>query len=66
VRALALRHYPRRPLGVLLVAALLSVAGDGVTQVGVPWFVLLTTGSAGKAVFPLYRQMSEPTRQPVP
>jgi MFS family permease len=28
---------------------LLSVSGDGITQVGVPWFVLLTTGSAGKA-----------------
>jgi MFS family permease len=44
-----LKHHPRRPLGVLLGAALLSVAGDGITQVGVPWFVLLTTGSAGKA-----------------
>lgn len=42
-------HLPRRPLGVLLGATLLSVAGDGITQVGVPWFVLLTTGSAGKA-----------------
>jgi MFS family permease len=49
VRALALTHLPRRPLGVLLGATLLSVAGDGITQVGVPWFVLLTTGSAGKA-----------------
>jgi MFS family permease len=46
---LALRDHPRRPLGVLLGATLLSVAGDGITQVGVPWLVLLTTGSAGKA-----------------
>jgi hypothetical protein len=30
-----LRHHSRRPLGVLLGAALLSVAGDGITQVGV-------------------------------
>jgi MFS family permease len=44
-----LRHRPPRPLGVLLGAALLSVAGDGITEVGVPWLVLLTSGSAGKA-----------------
>jgi MFS family permease len=44
-----LKHLPQRPLGVLLGATLLSVAGDGLTQVGVPWLVLLTTGSAGKA-----------------
>jgi MFS family permease len=49
VHALALRHLSSRPLGVLLGAALLSVAGDGITEVGVPWLVLLTTGSAGKA-----------------
>ena len=40
---------PPRPFGVLLSATLLSVAGDGITEVGVPWLVLLTTGSAGKA-----------------
>lgn len=28
---------------------MLSVSGDGITQIGVPWLVLLTTGSAGKA-----------------
>lgn len=49
VRLLRLKHLPRRPLAVLLGATLLSVAGDGITQVGVPWLVLLTTGSAGKA-----------------
>jgi MFS family permease len=49
VPMLRLKHLPRRPLGVLLGATLLSVAGDGITQVGVPWLVLLTTGSAGKA-----------------
>ena len=42
-------NLPRRPLGVLLGATLLSVAGSGITQVGVPWLVLVTTGSAGKA-----------------
>ena len=46
---LALRDRSRRPLGVLLGATLLSVTGDGITEVGVPWLVLLTTGSAGKA-----------------
>lgn len=35
-------------MNVLLGATLLSVSGDGITQIGVPWFVLVTTGSAGK------------------
>lgn len=38
-----------RPFRVLLAATLFSVSGDGITQIGVPWLVLLTTGSAGKA-----------------
>lgn len=44
-----MRHLPRGPLISLLGATLLSVSGDGIAQVGVPWLVLLTTGSAGKA-----------------
>lgn len=28
---------------------MLSVAGDGITQISVPWFVLISTGSPGKA-----------------
>jgi MFS family permease len=48
-RALRLKNLPRRPFAVLLGATLLSVSGDGITQIGVPWLVLLTTGSAGKA-----------------
>jgi hypothetical protein len=39
VCALALRPRPRRPLGVLLGAALLSVTDNGITDVGVPWLV---------------------------
>jgi len=49
VRVRHLTWLPPRPFGVLLSATLLSVAGDGITEVGVPWLVLLTTGSAGKA-----------------
>jgi MFS family permease len=44
-----LRIHPRRAFNVLLSATLLSVAGDGITQIGVPWFVLMSTGSPGKA-----------------
>ena len=40
---------PRRAFNALLTATLLSVAGDGITQIGVPWFVLMSTGSPGKA-----------------
>lgn len=49
VRQLRLKTLPRRPFSALLGATLLSVSGDGITQLGVPWLVLLTTGSAGKA-----------------
>ena len=47
--ACRLRTCPRRAFNVLLSATLLSVAGDGITQIGVPWFVLMSTGSPGKA-----------------
>jgi MFS family permease len=39
----------RRSLGVLLSATFLSLSGDAITQLGVPWLVLLDTGSAEKA-----------------
>lgn len=39
----------RRPLGVLLAANVISIAGSMLTVVGVPWFVLETTGSPAKA-----------------
>ena len=44
-----MRTRPRRAFNVLLGATSLSVAGDGITQIGVPWFVLMSTGSPGKA-----------------
>jgi predicted MFS family arabinose efflux permease len=39
----------RRPLVLLLVANVISVAGSVLTVVGVPWFVLETTGSPARA-----------------
>jgi MFS family permease len=39
----------RRPLGVLLAANVVSVTGNMLTVVAVPWFVLETTGSAARA-----------------
>jgi MFS family permease len=39
----------RRPLAVLLAANVVSVTGNAVTLMGVPWFVLQTTGSAADA-----------------
>lgn len=44
----------RRPLYALYVADCISLAGNAVAQLAVPWFVLVTTGSAaltGLAVF---------------
>ncbi|HET7037046.1 MAG TPA: MFS transporter [Thermomicrobiaceae bacterium] len=38
----------RRPLGALIVARLISLVGSQVTLVALPWFVLVTTGSAAK------------------
>jgi MFS family permease len=39
----------RRPLATVLVANLVSVAGNCLTYMGVPWLVLQSTGSAAKA-----------------
>jgi MFS family permease len=39
----------RRPLAALLAANVVSVTGNAVTLMGVPWFVLQTTGSAADA-----------------
>lgn len=43
-------HTPHRtPLVAVLAANSISTAGTSLTLIGVPWFVLETTGSAGKA-----------------
>ncbi|MEU8433983.1 MFS transporter [Streptomyces sp. NPDC029216] len=39
----------RRPFAAVLVANTISIAGSSLTLIGVPWFVLQTTGSAGRA-----------------
>lgn len=39
----------RRPFVAVLVANTISIAGSSLTLIGVPWFVLQTTGSAGRA-----------------
>ncbi|MFB7786915.1 MFS transporter [Streptomyces vinaceus] len=39
----------RRPFAAVLAANTISIAGSSVTLIGVPWFVLQTTGSAGRA-----------------
>ncbi|WP_243869657.1 MFS transporter [Streptomyces liangshanensis] len=43
--------YDRRPLVAVLAANTVSIAGSSLTLIGVPWFVLQTTGSAGRAGF---------------
>ncbi|WP_279631425.1 MFS transporter [Streptomyces aquilus] len=43
------RPVDRRPLAMVLAANLLSVTGNCLTYMGVPWFVLQSTGSAAKA-----------------
>ncbi|MFF2044394.1 MFS transporter [Kitasatospora sp. NPDC058170] len=49
-RADAARTAPdRRPLGALLTANLVSITGNAFAGIGVPWFVLQTTGSASRA-----------------
>ncbi|MEU9129554.1 MFS transporter [Kitasatospora sp. NPDC048540] len=49
-RADAARATPdRRPLGTLLAANLISITGNAFAGIGVPWFVLQTTGSASRA-----------------
>lgn len=42
------RHH-RTPLAATLAANSISTAGTSLTLIGVPWFVLETTGSAGRA-----------------
>ncbi|NBM17260.1 MFS transporter [Streptomyces sp. GC420] len=39
----------RRPLATALVANAVSITGNALTVIGVPWFVLQTTGSAARA-----------------
>ncbi|MGR4878816.1 MFS transporter [Streptomyces sp. LARHCF249] len=39
----------RRPFTAVLAANTISMAGSSLTLIGVPWFVLQTTGSAGRA-----------------
>ncbi|NML48819.1 MFS transporter [Streptomyces sp. R302] len=39
----------RRPLFAVLSANAISISGNSLTLIGVPWFTLETTGSAGKA-----------------
>ena len=44
----------RRPLFTLYAADVISLSGNAVAQLAIPWFVLVTTGSAaltGLAVF---------------
>ncbi|MET9884822.1 MFS transporter [Streptomyces sp. NPDC006430] len=41
----------RRPFAAVLAANTVSIAGSSLTLIGVPWFVLQTTGSAGRAGF---------------
>ncbi|MFD7916494.1 MFS transporter [Streptomyces sp. NPDC059752] len=43
------RRTDRRPLVGVLAANTVSIAGSSLTLIGVPWFVLQTTGSAGRA-----------------
>ncbi|WP_274559097.1 MFS transporter [Streptomyces spiramyceticus] len=39
----------RKPFAAVLAANAVSIAGTSLTMIGVPWFVLDTTGSAGRA-----------------
>ncbi|WP_037708324.1 MFS transporter [Streptomyces griseus] len=41
----------KRPLFTVLTANAVSIAGNSLTLIGVPWFALETTGSPGKAGF---------------
>ena len=44
-----IRDRDRGPLFALLAANVVSVTGNALTELGVPWFVLVTTGSATRA-----------------
>ncbi|MEU8538613.1 MFS transporter [Streptomyces sp. NPDC048717] len=41
--------HARAPLATVLAANAVSISGNSLTLIGVPWFALETTGSAGKA-----------------
>ncbi|MFD3550202.1 MFS transporter [Streptomyces sp. NPDC058655] len=43
------RRVSRGPFAAVLAANTISIAGSSLTLIGVPWFVLVTTGSAGRA-----------------
>lgn len=38
----------RQPLGALIAADAISRAGNGITAIAIPWFVLITTGSPAR------------------
>lgn len=48
MRSVRLLRADRRPLAALLVANAVSITGNRLTQIAIPWYVLQTTGSAGK------------------
>lgn len=39
----------KRPFATVLAANVISVTGDSLTQLGVPWYVLESTGSSARA-----------------
>lgn len=43
------RTHARTPLATVLAANAISISGNALTLIGVPWFALETTGSPGKA-----------------
>lgn len=49
VRSARFDSRDRCPFLALLAANVVSVAGSALTELGVPWFVLVTTGSAARA-----------------
>ncbi|CAM5271134.1 hypothetical protein SBADM41S_06462 [Streptomyces badius] len=52
----------RTPLAATLAANSISTAGTSLTLIGVPWFVLETTGSAGRAGLGALRPSATPRR----
>src|SRR5438477_9448110 len=47
-----------RPLAALLVAEVISTTGSQMTWLALPWFVLVTTGSATKTSFVLAAELA--------
>ena len=43
-----MEHVNKRAVGALVVAELISTLGSRMTYLALPWFVLVTTGSAAK------------------